>query len=497
MNKSNFLPDYTLAQLSERVCRRLLHLQGHSSDTMWDGITELCMKIESEPRAVDSVIAEAKKKNGSLGSGYYYYHHILVRVYILLYYRHAKDSIFQTIVFPELVWNMGAYGGDNVLKNIIKPTIDKIIEQDELLEKARAEEKKEVKAVFGYISLMSSERDCLNDEYCDEQLYLKMAGIIKGIAKNYNTNLDEAEVWYNAKLVLHALRDLRHPESFIERAVIRLQDSPKRTNGNPAPPIRNIANIAQVIMICVYAMIRSAKDNTHFTKFISAMEKKANRDNTDMDVLREITPIKNYLDKEQPFDDYDYIGDSPNQTEVFTRADFDRALADYKAQIQELEKEKVEAEKKAQTATTAKNELTSSLKSQIAELQKENEDLKQNRTISSSNDVIEEEEKTPANAYEKIIFFANVLSTAYSAESTNQLQLSELICLICGGKPSTFQPRISKLANMVQFDKFDEEALNAAKKLIGKLKLVPKGGEEQNNIINGIIDGIKAEFRIK
>ena len=50
---------------------------------------------------------------------------------------------------------------------------------------------------------------------------------------------------------------------------------------------------------------------------------------------------------------------------------------------------------------------------------------------------------------------------------------------------------------MVQFDKFDEEALNAAKKLIGKLKLVPKGGEEQNNIINGIIDGIKAEFRIK
>ncbi|MBR0202276.1 MAG: hypothetical protein IJQ44_07440 [Bacteroidaceae bacterium] len=334
MNKSNFLPEYTLAQLSERVCRRLLHLQGHSSDTMWDGITELCMKIESEPRAVDSVIAEAKKKNGSLGSGYYYYHHILVRVYILLYYRHAKDSIFQTIVFPELVWNMGAYGGDNVLKNIIKPTIDKIIEQDELLEKARAEEKKEVKPVFAYVAHSRPEMDRLYDEYSDELLFRKMAGLIRGLSEKYDTNLDEANVWFNAKQVVHALRDLRYPELFIKRAATSL------VHGQIYDGYRG----SQIILICVYAMVRSAKDNTHFTKFISAMENLAFARYSDMDVLGEITPIKNYLDKEQPFDDYDYIGDSPNQTEVFTRADFDRALADYKAKIQELKKENKDLE---------------------------------------------------------------------------------------------------------------------------------------------------------
>ena len=109
----------------------------------------------------------------------------------------------------------------------------------------------------------------------------------------------------------------------------------------------------------------------------------------------------------------------------------------------------------------------------------------------------EDEEKTPANAYEKIIFFATVLSAAYDAGFTHQQELSEFICTICGGSPKTFQPRISKLSSMAATDKYDQEVINAAQKIVERLKKVPKGGDKDNPKILEIINSIECEFNLR
>lgn len=106
----------------------------------------------------------------------------------------------------------------------------------------------------------------------------------------------------------------------------------------------------------------------------------------------------------------------------------------------------------------------------------------------------EERKIEPTNAFGKIIFFCTVLSTAYDSTLTNQTGLSELICLICGGQPSTFQPRISKLADMVESGVYDKEVINSAKKLVKKLRSVPRG---ENAKIQTFIDSIMAEFSLK
>jgi predicted hydrocarbon binding protein len=128
----------------------------------------------------------------------------------------------------------------------------------------------------------------------------------------------------------------------------------------------------------------------------------------------------------------------------------------------------------------------------IKEQKKVIEDLK--REYQKKLKECEEHKIEPANAFEKIIFFCTVLSAAYDSTQTNQTGLSELICLICGGQPSTFQPRISKLADMSESGSYDKEVINAAKKLVKKLISVPRG---ENAKIQTFIDSIIAEFSIK
>ena len=141
------LPKYTFDQLSERVCNRLDLFNGFGLKTanMWEGIPELCERIDAEPRTVDSVIPEVKIKYPQAKGLTREYNTVLTRVYVLLYYRYCDDSLFQDNVFPRLIEAMGVYAKDNPLKTIIQPKIKEIIELDKLVEKAREEKMKEKK----------------------------------------------------------------------------------------------------------------------------------------------------------------------------------------------------------------------------------------------------------------------------------------------------------------------------------------------------------------
>ena len=335
MNNSPIISQTKLNVLQERVCSPINNLctKIDSATPLWDGSIKMCQQIEDDQFAVDTVVMEAKKLNG-LFNGVNtprFYHAILCRVYIILYYLHHDDQLYQEIVFPRLKNNMGAY--NDVHLKTINEQIDKILAQEELMKKVQAEKKKDVKPIFTYVSHNENEQDHLYIEYSEEQLFRSMKGIIKGLSERYGTHQDEANVWYNAKKLIHTLRDVNRPELLIERAAIALATR----------KMYNEYEDSQIILISAYAMIRSSKDNTHFVPFIQKMESMANAD-TDLYVIKNsIHAIKNWISENLPFDEYDYIGEQTSNSESYTSADIERI------RNQIVEHEKVEREKLLKT----------------------------------------------------------------------------------------------------------------------------------------------------
>ena len=150
-----------------------------------------------------------------------------------------------------------------------------------------------------------------------------------------------------------------------------------------------------------------------------------------------------------------------------------------------LKKEEAPKESSAEN-DSKKDARIAELEAELKKTKEENVQLKK-----------ESKEIVPANAYEKIIFFATVLSAAYDAGFTNQLELSEFICTICGGSPTTFQPRISKLSSMSATGKYEQEVIHAAQRIVERLKKVPKGGDKGNPRILDIINSIEGEFELR
>lgn len=321
-----------LNMLQERVCRPINYLTTRiTSDTpLWDGPVSMCQQIENDDYfAVDSVALEAKKSNGLFsGTNIRYYHAILCRVYIILYYRHRDDKLYQEIVFPRLKVNMGIYSKDHL--KFINEQIDNILKQEELMKNIQDEKKKDVKPVFAYISHNGNEQDNLFIEYSEEQLFRNISNVIKELSKRYETNLDEANVWYNAKEVVRTLRNVSRPELLIDRAAVALAGG-QMFNGYKG---------AQIILVCAYAMILVSKDNSHFLPFIQKMDSLSGDTSTDLEVISySIKAVKNWITENMPFDGYDYIDEETIDTENYTVADIKRISKEYEEQLSILKSE--------------------------------------------------------------------------------------------------------------------------------------------------------------
>ena len=384
MNNSPIISQTKLNVLQERVCSPINYLCNKidSATPLWDGPIKMCQQIEDDQFAVDTVVMEAKKHNGAFNgvNTPRFYHAILCRVYIILYYLHPDDQLYQEIVFPRLKKNMGVY--NDVHLNSINEQIDKILAQEKLLKKVQAEKKKDVKPVFAYVRHNGNEQDHLYIEYSEELLFRGMKGIIKGLSDRYGTHQDEANVWFNAKKIVHTLRDVKRPELLIDRAATALV----------AGQMYNEYKGSQIILICAYAMIRSSKDNTHFASFIQKMESLADED-TDLVVIKmSIHAIKNWISDNLPFDEYDYIGEHTSSSENYTSADIERI------RNQIVEHEKVEREKLLKRVEELEsNEKT--LKQQVSSLEKELEAEKAKK----ESDSTEEELKTENEVLKKQI----------------------------------------------------------------------------------------------
>ena len=371
MNSSPIISQTKLNVLQERVCSpiKFLCTKINSATPLWDGPIKMCLQIEDDQFAVDTVVLEAKNFDG-LFNGINtpcFYHAILCRVYILIYYLHRGDKLYEEIVFPRLKENMGVY--NDVHLNAINERIDKIL----ALEEFKEEKKKDVKPVFKYVSHNGYEQDHLYIEYSEESLFRDMKGIIKGLSEKYGTHQDEANVWFNAKKVVHTLRDINRPELMIGRAATALVEG----------QIYREYEGSQIILICAYAMIRSSKDNNHFTHFIQKMESLADAD-TDLNVIKNsIRSIKNWISGKLPFDEYDYIGERTSNSESYTSTDIERIrnqiVEHESAESQKLQQEYLVLQQKYSELKTEKEKL----EFQMQELTKENERL---RNSSSPDD---------------------------------------------------------------------------------------------------------------
>ncbi len=446
MNSSPIISQTKLNVLQERVCSpiKFLCTKINSATPLWDGPIKMCLQIEDDQFAVDTVVLEAKNFDG-LFNGINtprFYHAILCRVYILLYYRHHGDKLYEEIVFPRLKEKMGVY--NDVHLKTINEQIDKILAQEELMKKVQAEKKKDVKPVFAYVRHNGNEQDHLYIEYSEESLFRGMKGIIKGLSDKFGTHQDEANVWYNAKKLVHTLRDVNRPELLIERAAIALV----------AGQMYRGYEGSQIVLLCVYAMIRSSKDNTHFDPFIQKMESLEDAD-TDMGVIKySIHAVKNWISGNLPFDEYDYIGEQTSNSESYTSADIERI----RKQI--AEHEMVEREK---------------LLKRIDELIASENDLKQH--VSSLNKELETEKaKKKADSTEE----EQEVEMLSELESTPILQLLWYLMKLDGanvdghGKKKPAQDIMSTLAKIPynttkKFWKKEDDPLTRQEELIVKM----------------------------
>ena len=364
---TNFLaiPQTKLNVLLEAVCRPFDYLstQINSATPLWDEPIKMCEKIESDPFEVYNILLEARKHNGLINgiNTPRQYQTILCRVYILLYYRGRNNPRYQEIVFPRLKENMGVYG--RTLFDSINERIDNILKQEEMLKKLSEEEKKPVKPVFAYVAHNRNEMDHLYIEYNEEELFRGMSGVIRTLTKEYGTNQDEANVWYNAKRVVQTLRDVPRPELLIERAAIALVDG----------QIYNGYEGSQIIILCAYAMIRSSKNNEYFNAFIKNMENMSSAP-CDLDTIqRSIRYVKKWVDEHPITDGYDYIGKPSADNETYTSADIERI------RMQIIENESEERKKLQQECSMLQQE-NSELKTGKEKLELQVQELREQLT---------------------------------------------------------------------------------------------------------------------
>lgn len=137
MNDSSPFSETILNVFKERICRSINYLSKTYSAPLWDKPLKMYEQIEKYQLEVDSVIIEAKK-NDSFFNGPNtprLYHALLCRVYILTYYKHRDNPLYQDIVFPRLRENMGIYSSQHL--KTINEKIDVILEQEEKIKKAR------------------------------------------------------------------------------------------------------------------------------------------------------------------------------------------------------------------------------------------------------------------------------------------------------------------------------------------------------------------------
>lgn len=364
-----FLPKNILNTLCLRVCQELPYLKGFDAATVWNEPIQFCRQIESNISEVDGVILTTTKDKGFYKNNNAYplnSHLLLTRIYILLYYRHCDDKLYNSIVFPMLQKNMGIY---KEKLNGIKEMIKNVLKNEQMIEQARQEMKKNVKPKYALIDLDESEGDEYFSKFSHEKLFCQLCDYLEHLKSNYFVRFDVTSIWITAKDVVKKLWQEIAPEKMIDRIFHKL--SLNAGTGYVED------GAAEAVLLCSYAMMRSVSKSDHYQKAIEHFEKIPER-NDDYNYLHEWGKyIKMKLDDGSiSFDDYDYTGGSQKVDETFTREQVALIVQNMKSE--------------ADTLRQSNEDLTK----RIEELEKENEQLKEQHKKTEEAEAFSTNEKT-------------------------------------------------------------------------------------------------------
>ena len=338
MDNNIYLSSEKLDTLTNRVTKRIDYLNQMSRDNMWFKPIEYCKQIEQSVMAVDTVVLEVLKEQGhfrNTPSHPLNYQMMLARVYILLYYRHGNDALYTTIVYPAIKERMGVFLDKHL--NTINGKIGEIRKMEELINKATQEGEKEKKPKFRLIEINKGKSDELFDKYNEERLFRCLVPVLEFLGRRNQILLDVAEIWYNANDIVRKLWQVNYPENYIKR-ILNNQDIQMGYTDSTKP---------QVIMMCVYAMMRSVKKSDHFKKAIDEIESYSNPNRSgDHSLLFEnMKSWKQILNEKDVFDDYDYVGEEPSK-QTFTSADIVRLQKRFEQQTDAINRQLKEKDDK-------------------------------------------------------------------------------------------------------------------------------------------------------
>ncbi|MBP3248569.1 MAG: hypothetical protein J6M36_11915 [Prevotella sp.] len=447
MNTESFLKKDVLGRLCLRVAKTLPCLKSIDNRDIWNKPMELCQRIEENIREVDNVILEALKDSryyGNSSTNPLNYQVLLTRVYILLYYRYGDDTLYKTIVFPELQKHMGIYN-DKYL-NSIQENINEIKKHDKLIEQINQEKKKNSRSKYSFIIVKDGEADDYFSEFNNELLFRNLATFLEGIKQQYFPRIDVASIWLTAKDVVRKLYHEKAPENFIDR-IYRILYMNAGTGSAEY-------GAAEAVLLCAYTMMRTVKVSVHFNKVIQYIEAIPHQ-HGDYDLLYDnILSVKRYMDDGTiSYDDYDYTAGIEESKETITKDDVEIIVRNYTAQIEKMgqqlkEKEQLLKEKECEIANYKSQSTTISQEDDIVD-QKEQENMLYNKV-----------------SYEFILRLLE--KSGFDINNTgNKTRAGELWHMLTGRSGDEFRRFCSQRNPINNYTKADVERLNNKLKEMG------------------------------
>ena len=100
--EDSYIPEYTLDRIEEEVCKNISGMEY----THWENAIKICIEIEREPldiyRCLNTTVSTYGISDKDTQNIDQRIKTILLRIYMLLYYHHRNDKIYEMSVFPPL-----------------------------------------------------------------------------------------------------------------------------------------------------------------------------------------------------------------------------------------------------------------------------------------------------------------------------------------------------------------------------------------------------------
>lgn len=229
-------------------------------------------------------------------------HALLLRLYILLYYKHSSEKLYSEYILPELLsyLNKELYGWYNPA--IIM--LDKILDAENKV-KSLLPANEQARPLFEIKGLSDANWDQLFKEYNRESLFIYYIEKIKDYSASHDMAPEEAHIWYHAKEFLNTIYKLDNPENYIGR----IESSVHKYFSD--------YNYSNLIILCMYGMMKSIKDDHHFDKAIEKIESWQWKSIICKDEMEDyIEQIANSIDNGKIVINYNYVSSTPNKETV-------------------------------------------------------------------------------------------------------------------------------------------------------------------------------------